>query len=150
MGLKDQLSADLKDALRARDEVRKRTIRMLLSAIKNAEIDRRGEMDDRELQAVVAKEVKLRRDAIAEFKKGNRQDLVQEEEAELNVLLAYMPEQLTEDEITARARQVIAEVGATGPRDMGAVMKRLMPSIKGEADGQVVSEVAKKLLQEKA
>ena len=150
MGLKDQLSADLKDALRARDEVRKRTIRMLLSAVKNAEIDRRGELDDRGTQAVVAKEVKLRRDAIAEFKKGNRQDLVHEEEAELNVLLTYMPEQLTEDEIAARARQVIAEVGATGPRDMGAVMKRLMPSIEGEADGQVISDVVKKLLQEKA
>jgi uncharacterized protein YqeY len=136
--------------MRARDEDRKRALRMLLSAIKNAEIDRRGELDDQEIQAVVAKEIKLRREAIVEFKKGERQDLVDEEEAELKVLLAYMPEQLTEDEIAALARQVIAEVGATGPRDMGKVMKHLMPSMKGKADGQVVSGIVKKLLQEKA
>jgi uncharacterized protein YqeY len=123
---------------------------MLLSSIKNAEIDRKDELDDKEIQDVVAKEVKLRRDAITEFKKGDRQDLVQEEEAEIAVLLAYMPEQLTEEEIASRALQVIAEVGAEGPKDMGAVMKGLMPSIRGEADGQVVSEVVKKLLQEKA
>jgi uncharacterized protein YqeY len=150
LALKDHLYTDLKDAMRARDEDRKRALRMLLSAIKNAEIDRRGELDDQEIQAVVAKEIKLRREAIVEFKKGERQDLVDEEEAELKVLLAYMPEQLTEDEIAALARQVIAEVGATGPRDMGKVMKHLMPSMKGKADGQVVSGIVKKLLQEKA
>jgi uncharacterized protein YqeY len=146
MSLKDKLIEDLKQAVRQGDERRRSTLRLVIAAVKNAEIEKRHELDEGELLAIIAKEAKQRRESIAEFKTGGRQDLVDQEEAELQVLLAYLPEQLSREEIEAKARQTIEEVGATGPAQMGEVMRRLMPLMKGRADGKLVSQVVKELL----
>ncbi|HDH09366.1 MAG TPA: GatB/YqeY domain-containing protein, partial [Chloroflexi bacterium] len=141
MSLKDKLMEDLKQALREGDERRKSAIRLAMAAIRNAEIEKRRELDDGELLQIIAKEVKQRRDSIAEFAKAGRQDLIDQEKAELEVLLAYLPRQMTREEIEEAARRVIQEVGATGLSQMGKVMGRLMPQVKGRADGRLVSEV---------
>lgn len=146
MSLKDKLMEDLKQAVRQGDERRRSTLRLVIAAIKNAEIEKRHELDEGELLAVIAKEAKQRHESIAEFERGGRQDLVDREKAELQVLLAYLPEQLSREEIEAKARQTIEEVGATGPAQMGEVMHRLMPLMKGKADGKLVSQVVKELL----
>jgi uncharacterized protein YqeY len=146
MSLKDKLMEDLKQAIRQRDERRRSTLRLVIAAIKNAEIEKRHELDEGELLAIIAKEAKQRRESIAEFETGGRQDLVDQEKAELQVLLAYLPEQLSREEIEAKARQTIEEVGATGPAQMGEVMRQLMPLMKGRADGKLVSQVVKELL----
>jgi uncharacterized protein YqeY len=146
MSLKDKLTEDLKQAMRQGDEHRRSTLRLVMAAIKNAEIQKRRELDEGELLAVIAKEAKQRREAIAEFERGGRQDLVDREEAELRVLLDYLPKQLSREEIEARARQIIEEVGATSPAQMGQVMRRLMPLMQGKADGHLVNQVVKELL----
>jgi uncharacterized protein YqeY len=146
MSLKDQLMEDLKQAVRQGDERRKTTLRLAIAAIKNTEIEKRHELDEGELLTVIANEAKQRRESIAEFERGGRQDLVDRETAELQVLLAYLPEQLSREEIEAKARQIIEEVGATGPAQMGEVMHRLMPLMKGKADGKLVNQVVKELL----
>jgi len=132
--------------MRHRDEQRKSTLRLVMAAIKNAEIEKRRELTEEELLAVIAKEAKQRRESIAEFERGGRQDLVDREEAELQILLAYLPEQLSREEIAAQARQIIAEVGAASPAQMGQVMRQLMPLMQGKADGKLVSQVVKELL----
>lgn len=146
MSLKDKLTEDLKQAMRQGDKQRRSTLRLLMAAIKNAEIDKRRELDKGELLAVIAKEARQRRESIAEFEKGGRQDLVNREKAELQVLLAYLPEQLSREEIEAEAQQIIEEVGATSPAQMGQVMRQLMPLMKGRADGKLVNQVVKELL----
>lgn len=146
MGLKDRLQQDLKDALRNRDERRKAVIRMALAAIQLAEADHGGELDEPSLVAVLQKEVKRRQETIEELRGTPRTDRLAEEEAELAVLESYLPRMLSREEIAAEARAVIAQVGATGPRDMGAVMQALMPRMKGRADGRLVNEVVRELL----
>jgi uncharacterized protein YqeY len=146
MNLKDKLTEDLKQTMRHRDEQRKSTLRLVMAAIKNAEIEKRRELTEEELLAVIAKEAKQRRESIAEFERGGRQDLVDREKAELQILLAYLPEQLSREEIAAQARQIIAEVGAASPAQMGQVMRQLMPLMQGKADGKLVSQVVKELL----
>jgi uncharacterized protein YqeY len=151
MGLREQLTTDLKDAMRQKDEVRKRTIRSVIAAIKKAEteLDSQGErvaLDEQGIQAIVAKEAKQRRESIAEYEKGDRQDLVEAEEAELEILEAYLPQQLTREEIERQARQVIEETGATGMQDIGKVMRPLMAELRGQADGRKVNEVVRELL----
>jgi uncharacterized protein YqeY len=148
MGLKQKLESDLKEALRQRDEQRKTTLRLALSAIHNAEISKGQALDETETIGIVAKEAKQRREAAAEFVKGGREDLVRQEEEELQILMEYLPEQLSEAEIEARARQVIDEVGAVGIGQMGEVMRVLMPEMKGKADGQLVNRVVRTLLSE--
>lgn len=146
MRLKQQLQDDLKKAIRDRDDIRKSTIRLALAAVTNAEVQKRGDLDDTEILAVLNREVKQRRESLEEYRKAGRMDLVAQEEAELEILLGYMPEQMSRDEIALRAREVIAEVGATSPAQMGDVMRRLMPALKGRADGRVVNEVVRELL----
>lgn len=148
MGLKEQLENDLKQAIRSKDELRKTTLRLLLAAIKNAEIAKLRELDEKELTAVISQQVKQRRESIAQFAKGGREDLVAQEEGELKILLGYLPPQLSEEEIRARAREVIEQVEATGLSQMGEVMRVLMPQLKGTADGQVVSRIVKEILGE--
>ena len=150
MSIKGKLTEDLKQALRQGDEQRKSTLRLVMAAIKNVEIEKRRELDEGELLAIIAKEVKQRHESIAEFQTGNRQDLADREEAELQILLAYLPEQLSQEEIELKARQVIEEVGATSPAQMGQVMGRLMPMMAGRADGKLVSQVVNELLAGKA
>jgi hypothetical protein len=147
MGLKEKLTDDLKKAMRQKDEVRKSTIRLVMAEIRNAEIERRGrELDDDAILAIIAKEAKRRKDSIAEFKKGGREDLVEKEEAELRILLEYLPKQLSREEIEAEAIRAIEEVGAKSIRQLGEVMRILMPRMKGRANGRLVSQVVKGLL----
>lgn len=146
MGLKERLQDDLKEALRSRDERRKAVIRMALAAIQLAEADRGGELDEPSLIAVLQKEVKRRQETIEELRGTPRTDRLADEEAELAILESYLPRMMSREEIAAEARTVIAEVGATGPRDMGAVMQTLMPRVKGRADGRLVNEVVRELL----
>ena len=146
MSLKEQLNADLRDALRASDERRKSALRVALAALHNAEIQAGHALDDEGVVAVLAKEVKQRRESIDEFRKGARQDLVDREEAELAALMPYLPQQMSRQEIIDAARQVISEVGASGPADKGKVMPVLIGRVRGRADGREVNEVVTKLL----
>jgi uncharacterized protein YqeY len=148
MSLKDRLTEDLKQAMRQRDERRKSTIRMLRAAITNAEIERGGELGDDEVLTIIAKQAKQRRESMTEFAKAERQDLVDQEEEELQILLSYLPAQMSRDEIEVAARQVIAEVEATSLAQMGEVMRRLMSQLKGKADGSLVNQVVREILSE--
>ena len=146
MSLKEQFADDLKDALRQGDESRKTAIRLLLTAIKNAEVAAIRQFDDAEVLGVIAKQVKQRRESIEEFSKADRQDLVDKEAAEMRILEAYLPPALSRDDIVAEARSIIAQVGARGPGDKGKVMSALMPHLTGRADGRTVNEVVTELL----
>lgn len=146
MSLKEQLTSDLKDAMRQRDERRRDVLRYTLAALQNAEIAAREELDEPAALAVLAKAAKRRRDSIEEFRKAGRQDLVTKEEAELAVLSPYLPEQLSREEIAQAARQAIQETGASSPQEMGKVMAVLMPQLRGRADGGRVNEVVQELL----
>ena len=146
MSLKQQLQEDLKEALRARDERRKSVIRMALAAIVNAEVEHGGELDDAGVIAVMQKDARRRGDAISELRQVNRPGLLAAEEAELAILEEYLPRLLSREEIVEEARQVIAEVGATGMGQMGPVMRQLMAKLKGCADGRVVNAVVRELL----
>jgi len=146
MSLKEQLNADLREAMRQRDDGRRDALRLALSALHNAEIAAGAELDDAGVQAVLAKEAKQRRESIEEFRKGGRQDLVGKEEAELAVLSGYLPQQAERSEIVEAAKHVMAEVGASGPKDIGKVMPVLMQQFRGRADGRDVNEVVRELL----
>ena len=149
MGLKEQLDQDMKAAMRERAQLKLDTIRMLKSAIKYREIELMKPLDDGGIQAVIATEVKRRRDAAEQYKAGNRQDLADKEDAEIVILQAYQPQQLTPDEVRAKVDAAVKAVGAQGPKDMGAVMKALLPEVQGRADGKVVSELVKARLSGK-
>jgi len=146
MSLKDQIASDLKQALKEGDETRKRTVRLLMSAVHNAEIEKRAELDDGGVLALIAKQVKQRHDSAEEFRRGNRQDLVDKEESEAVILQAYLPPAMSREDVEAAARKVIAEVGAQGPRDMGKVMGPLTAQLRGRADGAEISAVVRELL----
>jgi len=146
MNLKDRLTEDLKQAMRQGDERRKSTIRLVRAAITNAEIERGEELGDDGVLAIIGKEAKQRRESVAEFARGGRQDLVDQEEEELQILLSYLPAQMSRDEIEIAARQVIAEVGATSMAQMGEVMRRLMSQLKGKAEGSLVNQVVREIL----
>jgi len=146
MTLKNSIQETLKEALKRQRRTEVATLRLLLSEIKNTEIAQQKPADDNKVLDVVAKEVKRRRESIEAFKRGNRSDLVAQEEAELAVLMSYLPEQMSREEIMAAARQLIDTVGAKGPSDRGRVMSQLMPRLKGKADGRAVSEIVSELL----
>jgi uncharacterized protein YqeY len=146
MKLKQQLQDDLKRAMREQDEVRKRTLRMALAAIKNKEVEVQRELDDADVAAILQKEAKQRHETLDELRRVDRPDLVSSEQAELDVLVEYLPRQLGRDEIAKLARQVISDLNADGPRQMGQVMGALMPQLKGQADGKLVSQVVRELL----
>lgn len=143
---RQDLEADLKNAMRAGDDTRKRTLRMLLSAIKLAEVDKRGELDDSEMTTVIQREVKSRHETIHDAEQANRPDLVTAAEQELGVLQAYLPEPLSEGELEDLVRKAIEECGATSPAEMGKVMKILMPQVQGRADGKTISERVRQAL----
>ena len=144
--LKQKLSDDLKQAMRSGDTIKRGAIRMLMAAINNAEIARQAKLEDSDIFGVIAKEVRQRRESIEAFKQGNRQDLVDKEEAELAILQEYLPQQMTREEVVEAARKVIAEVGAEGLGDKGKVMSVLMAQLKGQADGREINEVVSELL----
>ncbi|NLI92444.1 MAG: GatB/YqeY domain-containing protein [Peptococcaceae bacterium] len=148
MSLKDRLVEDMKAAMKAKEEgkVRLSVIRMVRAAIKNAEIDKKTEFNDAQVIEVLAREVKMRRDAMVEFAKGNRTDKVQELEEEVAILMEYLPQQFTEEEIRKIAEEIIAETGAQGPKDLGKVMGMITPKTKGRADGKIVNQIVRELL----
>jgi uncharacterized protein YqeY len=146
--LKQKLNNDLRQSMKDRNALKTSTLRMLLSAIKYAEIkpDKQVVLSEADILGVVAKEIKQREESIAAFKQGNRQDLADKEAAELAILKAYMPPQMTRDEIAVEARQTIIDAGAKGPADKGKVMSRLVPKLKGKADGRIINDVVTDLL----
>jgi uncharacterized protein YqeY len=146
MELKNSIQEAVRGALKRQQRVEVSTLRLLLSEIKNAEIAQQKPADDNKVLDVIAKEVKRRRESIEAFKRGNRSDLVAQEEAELAVLMSYLPEQMSRAEIMAAARQVVGATGAKGLSDKGKVMSQLMPLLKGKADGKEVSEIVSELL----
>jgi len=146
MNLKDRITEDMKSAMRAREADRLSTIRMLLAAIKQREIDSRTETDDTAVLAIVEKLIKQRKDAIAQFEAGGRADLVAKETAEVDVLAGYLPRQMSEEEVGAAVDAAIAELGASGPAAMGKIMALLKPRLAGRADiGQVSALVRRRL-----
>lgn len=148
MSIKDRLTEDMKAAMKEKEsgKLKLSVIRMARSAIKNIEIDKKKELSDDETIVVIAREVKQRRDSIEEFSKAGRQDIVDTLQQEIAILMPYLPEQLTEEEIRSLVKEVIAEVQPQGPRDMGKVMGKLMPKVKGKADGKLVNQIVKELL----
>jgi uncharacterized protein YqeY len=143
MALKDQLDADLKAAMRDKDTVKLSVVRMLKSAIKYREIEVMKPLDDAGVLQVISSEIKRHKDSVEQYRAGNRTDLVEKEEAEIAVLQAWLPAQLTEAELRAKVEAAVTQVGAKGPKDMGAVMKALLPEVQGKADGKLVSELVK-------
>ncbi len=146
MSLKEQITEDMKNAMRAKDTGRLGTIRLLLAAMKQKEVDERVELDDAAVIAIVEKLIKQRKDSISQFQAAYREDLVAIENAELVVLQAYMPAQMSEAEVAAVVAKVVAEVGASGPQDMGKVMGVVKPQLAGKADMGVVSAQVKAAL----
>lgn len=151
MSLREQLMNDLKDAMREKDETRKRTIRSVIAALKQAETEldtsgQRVSLDDSGILALIAKQAKQRQESIDAFQLGGRDDLVAREEGDLAVLQSYLPQQMSREQIEAEVRQVIAEVGASGPRDIGKVMKPLMARVRGRADGGLANQIVRELL----
>jgi uncharacterized protein YqeY len=147
MTSKADLENDLKDAMRNKDELRKTTLRMALAAIRMAEIEKRADMDETAILGILQKEIKSRQEAIADAQKAGRQDLVAASQSEIGILEKYLPLPLTEDELEALVRQAIGEVGATSVREMGQVMKVLMPRLAGRASGNQASQVVRRLLE---
>jgi uncharacterized protein len=146
MSLKDRINDDMKAAMRARETERLATIRLLLAAIKQREVDERVTLDDAAITAVIDKMIKQRKDSISQFEAAGRTDLVEKENAELKVLADYMPEQLSDAEIAAEVAAAVAQVGAAGPQDMGKVMGVLKPKLAGRADMTAVSGLVKAAL----
>ncbi len=146
VGLRQKLSDDLKQAMRGGDKVRRLVIRLVMAAIKNAEISKQADLDDTDILGIIAKEVRQRRESIEAFKQGERRDLVAQEEAELTILNEYLPRQMTREEILSAARQVIERVGAQGLGDKGKVMPQLIAQLKGRADGREINAVVTELL----
>ncbi len=146
MSLKERLTEEMKGAMKARDDLRLSTIRLIRSAVKNKEIELRKELDDQGITDVLASLVKQRRESIRLFKDAGRQELAEKEEKELSTLLGFLPQQLSREEVSALVSRVVAECGAQGGKDMGRVMKALMPHVAGRADGKMVSDVVKEKL----
>lgn len=141
MSLKDRLNSDFKDALKNRESIRKNVINMVRAAIKQYEVDNRKELDDNGVLDVIAKQIKMRKDALSDFEKGNRADLVEQYQSEIDVLMGYMPEQLTEDEIRKIVMDVAQRIGVQDKKDFGKLMGAVMPEVKGRADGNIVRNI---------
>jgi uncharacterized protein YqeY len=146
MDIQKQIEKDFQEALRAGNELKKRTLRMVLSAIKLVEVDKGVPLDEGELLVILQKEIKSRRESIADAEKAGRPDLITDSEAEISILEEYLPQSFTQDEIEAMAKEVIAQEGASSMQDMGKVMKLLMPKVQGRADGSQVSQTVRQLL----
>jgi hypothetical protein len=144
--LKERLNEDMKTAMKAREELRLSVLRLARASLVNAEIAKGTELDDAGVVEVLEKEAKKRRESIAEFTKAGRTDLADKEQKELEILTAYLPQQMSAEELRAVVRECIAEVGATSPKDMGAVMKVLMPKIRGRADGKAANQIVQEML----
>ena len=147
MSIKTELNESMKAAMKSGDEVRKRTVRMALAAVKQAEVDKRIELDDPAVMNILQKEIKNRRESLEEAKKVNRADLIEANEAEINVLQAFLPKAMPAEELRALVQAAIAETGAASPADMGKVMKTVMPRVAGRAPNDMVSATVREFLQ---
>ncbi|OXM86112.1 GatB/YqeY domain-containing protein [Paenibacillus rigui] len=146
MSLSERLNEDMKLAMKSQDKFKLSVIRMVRAAIKNIEIDQRKTLDDQEVLDVLNREVKQRKDSLQEFEKAGRDDLAETVKAEIVILMEYLPQQLSEEEVKAIVSQTIQEVGASSKADMGKVMSALMPKVKGRADGKIVNQAVQQLL----
>lgn len=146
MSLNQRIIDDLKTAMKAKDADRLSCIRMLKSALKNLQVEKGRELNDEEIQAVISSSVRKSKDAAAEFRKGDREDLALKEEREITYLLEYMPQQLSSEEVEKTLREIIDELSAKSPKDLGMVMKAAMAKMSGQAQGKAVNEIARKLL----
>ena len=146
MSTKAELNESMKEAMKSGDDLRKRTVRMVLAAVKQVEVDKRIELDDMAINALIQKEVKNRREALEEAKKANRDDLAAENESEIKVLEEFLPKAMDPAELRALVQAAITEVGAAAPSDMGKVMKVVMPKVAGRAPNDAISAAVKELL----
>jgi uncharacterized protein len=146
MQLRERLQTEMKEAMKSRDALRLSTIRMVISAVKNRDIELRRELNDAEITETIATLCKQRRESIKLFKEAGRQELVDKEEAELALMISFLPQQLTREELVSLVEKAITETGAASGKDMGKVMKALAPSVSGRADGKLVSEIVKEKL----
>ncbi len=147
MSLKQRLTDELKSAMKNKDQLRKNTITMIRADIKQVEVDKRIELDDEGIIDIISKQAKQRKDSIEEFRKGNREDLAEQAAQELQVLMEYLPEQLSEEEVETIVKEVISDIGATSMKDMGKIMAAAMPKLKGRADGKIVNQIVRRILQ---
>ena len=150
MSLSEQLTDDLKQAMRSRDTLRRDVLRYLRSAIRNLEIERQETADDEAITGLLWRQARQRRDSIEAYAKGGRDDLVSKEEDELAIIMEYLPAELTDEEISEIASKAVDEVGATSPREMGKVMARIIPQVEGRADLKKVSQTVAALLRERS
>jgi len=148
MAFKEKIMDDLKKAMKERNEVKVRTLRMVIASIKNWEVENTKEIDDDGMIAVLTKEAKRRKEAIEEYRKAGREDLAKAEEEELKIIESYLPERMSEEEIKELVLKTVEEVKATSPKDLGKVMKVIMPKVKGRADGKLVNEMVRKILSD--
>jgi len=146
LALKDQLQADLKTAMKEKDKVRKSTVTLIRAAILQVEKDQKVQLTDEQILEIIAKQLKQRRDGLAEFEKAKRDDLIQQAHEEIEIITSYLPTQLTIDEIKVIVNETIQETGAVDAKDMGKIMSALMPKTKGRADGKLVNQVVRELL----
>ncbi len=146
MGLSERLSEDMKQAMKSQDKFRLSVIRMMRSSVKNVEIDQKKTLNDSEVLDILNRELKQRKDALQEFEKAGREDLAEKMKAEIAVIVEYLPQQLTQEEIREIVEQTIRETGAASKADMGKVMSALMPKVKGRADGRMVNQTVQQLL----
>ena len=146
MALKEQLMNDLKEAMKEKDIIRKNTVQMVRSSVLQHEKDNKVELDDEGVIEVIAKELKKRRDVLPEYEKSGRDDLIADMKKEIETLLAYLPKQLSREELEVIVKDAIASVGATSMKDMGKIMATVMPQTKGRADGKMINEIVKEML----
>ena len=146
MTMKSRLEDDLRQAMRDRDTLRRDVIRYMRSEIRNQEIRVQDDLDDQGVVQVLSRQAQQRRDSIEAFSEANRNDLVEKEQAELAIIMEYLPQQMSREEITELVRQVVTEVGAEGPGDMGKVMSRIMPQVRGRAEGREVNSIVMETL----
>ena len=146
MSLKEQLAIDLKSAMKDKDTVRKNVVQMIRAGVLQIEKDKKITLDDNGVLEVIAKQLKQRKDAMPDYEKSGRSDLIAELKAEIGYLMEYLPEQLSEEELTEIVKAAVAETGASSVRDMGKIMGAVLPKVQGRADGRMINEIAKKLL----
>lgn len=146
MSLSEQISKDLQEAIKARDTIRVSCLRMLKSGLKNRQVEKGEELHDEEIQSLISSLIRKGQEAVGEFKKGGRPDMVAKEEAEIRILYTYLPEQLAPDEIERILKETISDLSAGGPKDLGKVMKTAMARMAGRVQGKEVNEIAKRLL----
>ena len=146
MTLKDKLMDDLKESMKNKEQVRKSVVTLIRSAVKQKEVDERVELSDEDVLAIIAKQVKQRKDALEEFKKAQREDLILQTEQEIDILTQYLPKQLTDDELESIIQEIINQIGASTMKDMGKIMGLATPIVQGRADGKSINDIAKKFL----